>query len=126
MSLAKAQQLQKALQYIGLAEQQEGCCSALGCLIRLQVQLGQQQQQPKKGQGKMRRTAEAAAPPGSTGNGSEAAAAAAAAAADCITAVDALSSCTDFDNEAMQVGSLLQDTPSALSTVQSTLWQHAN
>jgi hypothetical protein len=106
VSLAKAQQPQKALQYIGLAEQQEGCRSALGCLIRLQVQLGQQQQQMKQMQqhkeGKTNRAGTAAAPGGSLDKGKETAAAADS--GQCLAAVDALSSCTDFTKDTMQVG----------------------
>jgi hypothetical protein len=101
MSLAKARQPQKALQYIGLAEQQEGCRSALGCLIRLQVQLGQQQQQQLKEQQKKASRAAAARDDGC--DATTAAAVAATVAAECLAAVEALSSCTDFNNETMQV-----------------------
>jgi hypothetical protein len=98
MSLVKAQQPQKALQYIGLAEQQEGCSTALGCLIRLQVQLAQQQQQQVK-----QRLGKRARVPAVVVDTEEEAAAAAAAAADCVAAEEALSSCTDHTNTTMQV-----------------------
>lgn len=103
MSLAKDQQPQKALQYIGLAEQQEGCCSALGCLIRLQVQLSQQQHL-KQSVGNKSCTAH-----GRTDLESAEATGAAAVTADCIAAVEALSSCTDFGRETVQVSTFEAD-----------------
>jgi Tfp pilus assembly major pilin PilA len=108
MSLAKAQQPQRVLQYIGLAEQQEGGSSALGCLIRLQVQLAQQQQQHVKPSSGKKSSAPAVA--ADTG---DRAAAAAAAAADCIATVEALSNCTDFSRTTMQVHSTCRNSNAA-------------
>jgi hypothetical protein len=102
MSLAKAQQPQRALQYIGLAEQQEGCTSALGCLIRLQVQLAQQQQQQHVKQS-LRKDEKGAPAAATNREDATVAAAAAASAEDCVAAVEALSSCTDFNKTTMQV-----------------------
>lgn len=101
MSLIKAQQPHKALDYVGLAEQQEGHSTALGCLIRLHALLLLRKQH---------NTAHLACP-AALGNGKSSTAAAAGVAgcdlaehdSSCCAAALKLSKCADFGEEALQV-----------------------
>jgi hypothetical protein len=92
IALLKSGQPGRALDYVGLAEQQEGSVSATGCIIRLQAALQIQAEAIARG-GK---SAAAAA----RGGGEEAAATQVVV----LAAVKDLAAARDFSSEAFQVG----------------------
>lgn len=96
MALLKSGQPGRAMDYVGLAEQQEGSVSATGCIIRMQAALQKQSQASAIG-GK---SASAAAGGQGGGAGQEEAAAAQGVV---LTAVTDLAAARDFGSEAFQV-----------------------